>query len=208
MATEFWSAAQVIFGPFVFSFQFLVLVSLEYWQNGLYKLCNEVIQQIWSEKVSFDSVLTKSEIQEGRHENPRWRLSDVTWRHTWGMIVAIDLSHLISGVSFMSISFIVFKKWRWGRTFDAAPPPPPVQGRPKKPSLNRVKFIAVFMVYVSQKLALQKNWLPTIVSVTIHIAYMFFYKNKCGEMKCEVTFYREKSQVTHDLLVQLLRQLL
>ena len=46
MATEFCSPAQVIFGPFVFSFQFLVLVSLEYLQNGLYKLSNEVIQQI------------------------------------------------------------------------------------------------------------------------------------------------------------------
>ena len=65
MATEFWSPAQVIFGQFVFSFQFLVLVSLEYLQNGLYKLSSEVIQQIWSEKISFDSVLTKS-------ENPRW----------------------------------------------------------------------------------------------------------------------------------------
>ena len=30
---------------FVFSFQFLVFVSLEYLQNGLYKLSNEVIQQ-------------------------------------------------------------------------------------------------------------------------------------------------------------------
>ena len=53
MATEFWSPAQVIFGPFVFLFQFSVIVSLEYWQNGLYKLSNEVIQQIWSEKMSF-----------------------------------------------------------------------------------------------------------------------------------------------------------
>ena len=65
MATEFWSPAQVVFGPFVFSFQFLVLVSLEYLQNGLYKLSNEVIRQIPSEKIRFDSVLTKS-------ENPRW----------------------------------------------------------------------------------------------------------------------------------------
>ena len=65
MATEFWSPAQVVFGPFVFSFQFLVLVSLEYLQNGLYKLSNEVIRQIPSEKIKFDSVLTKS-------ENPRW----------------------------------------------------------------------------------------------------------------------------------------
>ena len=56
MATEFWSPAQVIFGLLVFSFQFLVLVSLEYWQNGLYTLSNEVIQQIWSEKISFDKV--------------------------------------------------------------------------------------------------------------------------------------------------------
>ena len=53
MATEFWSPAQVIFGLFVFSFQFLVLASLEYWQNGLYKLSNEIIQQIWSEKNKF-----------------------------------------------------------------------------------------------------------------------------------------------------------
>ena len=59
MTAEFWSPAQIIFGPFVFSFQFSVLVSLEYWQNGLYKLSNEVIQQIWSEKISFDSVLRK-----------------------------------------------------------------------------------------------------------------------------------------------------
>ena len=29
MATELWSPSQVIFGPFVFSFQFLVLVSFE-----------------------------------------------------------------------------------------------------------------------------------------------------------------------------------
>ena len=50
MATEFWSPAQVIFGPFLFSFQFLVLASLAYWQNRLYKLSNEVIPQIWSEK--------------------------------------------------------------------------------------------------------------------------------------------------------------
>ena len=86
MATEFWSPAQVIFGQFVFSFQFLVLVSLEDWQNGLYKLSNEVIQEIWSKKISFDGDLPKS-------ENPRWRLSDVMWRHSWGMIVAIDLSY-------------------------------------------------------------------------------------------------------------------
>ena len=72
MATEFWSPAQVIFGPFVFSFQFLVLVSLEYWQNGLYKLSNEVIQQIWSEKKfwqRFDkgrkSKMAAMKIQEG-----------------------------------------------------------------------------------------------------------------------------------------------
>ena len=39
--------------------------------------------------------------------------------------------HLISGVSFTSISFIVFKKWRGGIWC-----PSPVQGRPKKPSLN------------------------------------------------------------------------
>ena len=30
-------------------------------------------------------------IQDGRHENPRWRLSDIMWRHSWGMIVALDL---------------------------------------------------------------------------------------------------------------------
>ena len=54
MATEFWSPAQVIFGQLVFSFQFLVLVLLECWQNRLYKLSNEVIQPIWSEKISFD----------------------------------------------------------------------------------------------------------------------------------------------------------
>ena len=59
-----------------------MLFSLEYWQNGLYKLSTEAIQQIWSEKVNFDSVLTIS-------ENHRWRLSDVIWRHSWGMIVAI-----------------------------------------------------------------------------------------------------------------------
>ena len=59
MTTEFWRPAQVILGPFVFSFQFLVLVSIEYWQNGLYKLSNEVIQQIWSEKISFDDVFDK-----------------------------------------------------------------------------------------------------------------------------------------------------
>ena len=41
MANEFWKPAQVIFGPFLFSFQFLVLVSLEYWQNELYKSSKE-----------------------------------------------------------------------------------------------------------------------------------------------------------------------
>ena len=41
---------------------------------------------------------------------------------------------LISGVSFMSISFMVFKKR--GGVFDAPPSP----GTTKKPSLNRVKF--------------------------------------------------------------------
>ena len=47
MATEFWNPAQVVFGPFVFSFQFLMLVSLKYRQlDGLYKLSNEVNQQI------------------------------------------------------------------------------------------------------------------------------------------------------------------
>ena len=68
MATEFR-----IFGPFVFSFQFLVLVSLEYWQNRLYKLSNEVIQQIWSEKNKFwqrfdkvrKSKMTAMKIQDG-----------------------------------------------------------------------------------------------------------------------------------------------
>ena len=41
---------------------------------------------------------------------------------------------LISGVCFTSISFLVFKKRRgWGVAFA------PVQERPKKPSLNRVK---------------------------------------------------------------------
>ena len=46
---------------------------------------------------------------------------------------------LISDVRFMSIYSIVFKKWRGGGAFDP-PPPPPVQGRPKKPSLNRVNL--------------------------------------------------------------------
>ena len=46
---------------------------------------------------------------------------------------------LISGVSFMSISFIDFKKRRGGGVFDA---PLTVQGRPKKPSLNRVNQLA------------------------------------------------------------------
>ena len=32
-------------------------------------------------------------IQDGRHENPKRRLSDVMLRHNWGMLVAIDLSH-------------------------------------------------------------------------------------------------------------------
>ena len=60
MATEFRSPTQVIFGPFVFSFQFLVPVSVEYWQIGLYKLSNEVLQQIWGDqkkkKKSLDKV--------------------------------------------------------------------------------------------------------------------------------------------------------
>ena len=81
MATEFWSPSKAIFGQFVFSFQYSVLVLLEYWQNGLYKLSNEVIRQIWNKKVSYDSVLTafwqSPKIQDGRNENPRWRLSDV-----------------------------------------------------------------------------------------------------------------------------------
>ena len=53
------------------------------------------------------------------------------------------LRHLISGVGFMSISFIVFNKRRGGGgAFDApTPPPPPVQGRPKRPSLNRVNVV-------------------------------------------------------------------
>ena len=84
MATEFWSPAQVIFGPFVFSFQFLVLffhLSIDKTDNLSYlmKLCSK----FEAKKKSFDSVLTKS-------ENPRWRLSDVMWRHSGGMIVAID----------------------------------------------------------------------------------------------------------------------
>ena len=42
MASEFWSLAQVIFGPFVLSFQFLVLVSLEYnYISYLMKLFNK-----------------------------------------------------------------------------------------------------------------------------------------------------------------------
>ena len=80
MATEFLSPAQVIFGPIVFSFQFLVLVSLEYWQNGLYKLSNEVIQQIWSKKKVLTAFWQSPKIQDGRNKNPRWRLSDVMWR--------------------------------------------------------------------------------------------------------------------------------
>ena len=39
----------------------------------------------------------------------------------------------------MSISFIFLKKRRGGGAFDAPSPPPAVQGRPKKPSLKRVK---------------------------------------------------------------------
>ena len=90
MATEFWRPAQVLFGPFVFSLQFLVLVSLQYWQNGLYKLSNEVIQQIWREKISFDGVLTKAE----KSKKAAMKIQDgAMWRHCWGMIVAIDLSH-------------------------------------------------------------------------------------------------------------------
>ena len=58
-----------------------------------------------AKKKSFDSVFDKvQKIQDGRHENPRWRL--------------------ISGISFMSISSIDFKKWRG-------------DGQ-KMPSLNRV----------------------------------------------------------------------
>ena len=142
MATEFWSPARVIFGPFVFLFQFVLLVSLEYWQNGLYKWSNEVIQQIWSEKISFDSVLTKS-------ENPRWppwkpKMTPL-WRHVTSQL-RYDSStkfisrRLIIGVSFTSISSIVFKKWR-GEGGLMPPPSTPVQGRTKKPSLNRVKFV-------------------------------------------------------------------
>ena len=48
---------------------------------------------------------------------------------------------LISGASFMFISSIVFKKWRGGGRLT----PPPVQGRPKKPSLNRVKAVTFLM---------------------------------------------------------------
>ena len=50
----------------------------------------------------------------------------------------------ISGASFMFISSTVFKKWKGrGGAFD------PSQGRPKKPSLNRVKTpqIAVNLDY-------------------------------------------------------------
>ena len=72
MATEFWRPAQVILAPFVFSFQFLVLVSIEYWQNGLYKVSNEGIQQIWSESKfwrRFDKVrkskMAAMKIQDG-----------------------------------------------------------------------------------------------------------------------------------------------
>ena len=74
-------------------------------------------------------------IQDGRHENPRWRLSDVMWRHSWDMIFISR--RLINGVNFMSIPSIVFKKWRGA--FDA--PASTVQGRPKKPSLSRVKNV-------------------------------------------------------------------
>ena len=145
MATEFWSPAQVIFGPFVFSFQFLVLVSLEYWQNGLYKLSNEVIQQIWSEKIRFDSVLTKSENPRG----PPWKSKMAPyWRHVTSQL-RYDSSNrfisrrLISGVSFMSISFIGFKKRRGRGAFGAPPPPPQSRDGQKSPVWIGLKTTAL-----------------------------------------------------------------
>ena len=90
MATEFWSPAKVIFGQFVFSFQFSVFVSLEYWQNGLYKLSNKLFNKFEAKKYVFTAFWKSPKIQDNRHENPRWRRNDVMWRHSWGMRVATD----------------------------------------------------------------------------------------------------------------------
>ena len=67
MATEFWSPAQVIFGPFVFSFQFFVLVSgdLNIDKTDYISYLMKLFNKSEVKKVSFDSVLTKS-------KNPRW----------------------------------------------------------------------------------------------------------------------------------------
>ena len=55
------------------------------------------LMKLFSKIEAKNSVLTafwqSPKIQDGRHENPRWRLNDVMWRHSWGMIVAIDLSY-------------------------------------------------------------------------------------------------------------------
>ena len=113
MTTEFWSPSQVIFGPFVFSFQFLVLVSLKI------------------DKTDYISCLMKLFNKFEAKKHKFWQGLDKVRKSK------MDAIRLISGVSFMSIFFIAFKKRRGGGAFDA-PPLSPVQGRPKKPSLNRV----------------------------------------------------------------------
>ena len=65
MATKFWSPAQVILGPFVFSFQFLVLVSIEFDKMDYISYLMKLFKKFEAKKINFDGVLTKS-------ENPRW----------------------------------------------------------------------------------------------------------------------------------------
>ena len=148
MATEFWSPAQIILGPFVFSFQFLALVSLEYWQNGLYKLSNEVIQKIWNEKSKFWRRFDK--VRKSKMA-PHWR--HVTSQLSYDSGNRFISRRLISGKSFMFISSIVFKKWRGA--FDN---PLPVQGRPKKPSLNRVKLQNEAQTKNRQNISFQRSY--------------------------------------------------
>ena len=63
MATEFWSPAQVIFGPFTFSFQFLVLVSID--KTDYISYLMKLFNKFEAKKKRFDSGLPK-------FENPRW----------------------------------------------------------------------------------------------------------------------------------------
>ena len=76
-----------------FHFNFYCLLHLNIDKTDYIIYLMKLFNKFEAKKSVLTAFWQSPKIQDGRHENPRWRLNDVMWRHSWGMIVAIDLSY-------------------------------------------------------------------------------------------------------------------